>query len=93
MYRLYKTKAYKNSFSFIKMPFLQNLIILIVIVIGLIAIYSLFRKSPEKYYKLALKSHKKGEKCHLLGDTELANNYYEEAEHYRKRAEELKNVV
>jgi|TARA_Y100000310_G_scaffold282433_1_gene303642 hypothetical protein len=66
---------------------------IIIVIIGLIATYSLFSKNPEKYYKLALKSHKKGEKYHLLGDSGLANDYYEESEHYRKKAEELKNVA
>jgi|TARA_B100001971_G_C18190822_1_gene538494 hypothetical protein len=75
------------------MGFLQNLIITIIVIIALIAIYSLFSKNPEKYYKLASKSHKKGEKYHLLGDSELSKEYYEESEHYRKKAEELKNVV
>ncbi len=75
------------------MAFFKILIIIVVVIIALIALYSLFRKSPEKYYKIALKAHKKAERYHLLGDTELANKYYEEAEQYRKRAEELKNVV
>ena len=75
------------------MPFFKTLVIIVIAIIALIALYSLFRKSPEKYYKFASKAHKKGERYHLLGDIELANEYYEEAEQYRKRAEELKNVV
>jgi len=64
------------------------------VVIGivlLIAGYSFFRKSPEKYYRKAKTCHKKGEKYHILGDSELANDYYEEAEFYRQRAEELQS--
>ncbi len=58
-----------------------------------IVIYSFFRKTPEKYYRKAKSCHKKGEKYYDLGDSELAKDYYEEAEFYRQKAEELKNVL
>ena len=75
------------------MAFFQILITIVILIIALVALYSLFRKSPEKYYKLALNAHKKGELYYDSGNNESANKYYEEAEKYRKKAEELKNVV
>ena len=75
------------------MAFLQVLITIVIIIIALVALYSLFRKSPEKYYKLALKAHKRGELSYGSGNDESASKYYEEAEKYRRKAEELKNVV
>jgi len=65
----------------------------IVIVLAItIAIYSFFRKTPGKYYKKAKNCHKKGEKYYNLGDSELAKDYYQEAEFYRQKAEEIKNA-
>ncbi len=59
----------------------------------LVAGYSFFRKTPEKYYRKAKNCHKKGEKYYSLGDSELAKDYYEEAKFYRQKAEELKNAL
>lgn len=67
-----------------------------IIAIGLalvIVIYSFFRKTPEKYYRKAKNCHEKGEKYYSLGDSELAKDYYEEAEFYRQKAEEIKNAL
>lgn len=67
---------------------------IVVIVLALvIVIYSFFRKTPEKYYNKAKNCHKKGEKYYALGDSELAKDYYKEAEFYRQKAEELKNAL
>ncbi len=65
----------------------------VIAIVLLILGYSFFRKTEEKYFKKALKAHKKGEKYYNLGDPELANDYYEEAEYYRAKAEELKNAA
>ena len=75
------------------MGFWLNLLIVIVAIIALIAIYVFTRKTPKRYYKKAMKSHKLGELYFGEGDSELANDYYEEAENYRKKARELENVV
>tara|TARA_Y100000310_G_scaffold345160_1_gene462273 strand:- start:11995 stop:12222 length:228 start_codon:yes stop_codon:yes gene_type:complete len=74
------------------MAFLNNLIIIIIALIIITAIYKIIKKSPERYYQIASKLHKKGQKYHNLGEDNLSNEYYEEAEYYRKKAEELKNV-
>ena len=66
---------------------------LVYIIIGLIIlviVYRAVKKSPEKYYKKAARSHKKGEKFYNLGDDELADDYYGEADYYRKSAEEMR---
>lgn len=57
----------------------------------LVAGYSFLRKTPEKYFRKAMSCHRKGEKYYSLGDAELAKDYYEEAEFYRSKAEDLKN--
>lgn len=62
----------------------------VAIILLFIILYLIFKKSPEKYYRKASKSHKKGEEFYLLGDFELANDYYEAAERYRLKAEKLK---
>lgn len=65
------------------------------VVLGLILltiIYRAIKKSPEKYYKKAVKAHKKGEKFYNLGDDELAEDYYQEAEYYRTKAEEMRVI-
>jgi len=62
-------------------------------VVVLIAGYSFFRKTPEKFYGKAKDCHKKGEKYYSLGDDELAKDYYDEAEYYRQKAEELKTAL
>jgi len=64
---------------------------IIVAMVILIAGYSFFRKSPEKFFKKAKSCHKKGEKYYDLGDPELAKDYYEEAEFHRQKAEELQD--
>lgn len=65
---------------------------IVIAIVILVFIYRAFQKSPEKYYRKAKGSHKKGEKYYQLGDPELAKDYYEEAESFRKKAEELKEV-
>ncbi len=65
----------------------------VVFIALLVAIYGFFKKSPEKYYRKAKSCHKKGEKYYILGDSELAKDYYKEAESYRQKAEELKNAL
>ena len=64
----------------------------IIAIIIIIILYRLFKKNPEKYYRKATRAHKKGEKFYNLGDDELAEDYYSEAEHYRKKAEEMKVI-
>ncbi|MBM3199485.1 hypothetical protein FJZ53_01015 [Candidatus Woesearchaeota archaeon] len=59
----------------------------------LIAGYTFFRKTPEKYYRKAKVCHKKGEEYYNLGDPELAKDYYDEAEYYREQAEAAKNSL
>ena len=49
-----------------------------------------FRKSPARYYHKAFSFHKKGEYYYSIGDDELANEYYTEAEHYRSLAESMR---
>jgi hypothetical protein len=66
------------------------LVYIIIGIIILVIIYRAVKKSPEKYYKKASRAHKKGEKFYNLGDDELADDYYDEADYYRKRAEEMK---
>ena len=65
----------------------------VIALVLLIVIIKAFSKSPEKYYKKAAKLHKKGEKYYSLKDDELAEDYYEESELLRKKAEEMKGVV
>lgn len=64
----------------------------VIAIILLIIIYRIFKKSPEKYYRKASRAHKKGEKFYNLGDEELADDYYEEAEYYRKKAEDIRVI-
>ena len=59
----------------------------------LIMVYKYFKKSSEKYYKKAVSAHKLGEKYYTLGDVELADEYYKEADDYRQKAEALKEVA
>jgi len=61
-------------------------------IIILVIIYRAVKKSPEKYYRKAARAHKKGEKFYNLGDDELSEDYYQEAEYYRKKAEEIKVI-
>ncbi|MBL7170075.1 MAG: hypothetical protein ISS48_03580 [Candidatus Aenigmarchaeota archaeon] len=72
---------------------LKILGVVVIAIVLLIAGYSFFRKTPEKYCRKSRNCHKKGEKYYNLGDAELAKDYYEEAEHYRGRAEELKSAL
>lgn len=67
--------------------------IIVISIVVLVAVYSFFRKTPEKYYRKAKSCHKKGEKYYNLGDSELAKDYYEEAEFYRQKADEIKNAL
>ena len=66
---------------------------IVIAIVLLIAGYSFFRKTPEKYYRKAKVCHKKGEKYYDLGDPELAKDYYEEAEFYRQKAEDLQGSL
>ncbi len=50
-------------------------------------------KTSENYFRRARNAHKKGEEYFKIGESELAEEYYEQANQYRKDAEELKNVV
>ena len=63
----------------------------VIAIVLLIAGYSFFRKTPEKYYRKSKVCHKKGEKYYDLGDSELAKDYYEEAEFYRQKAEDIQS--
>lgn len=65
--------------------------LVIIGVVLLVAGYSFLRKTPEKYFRKAMSCHKKGEEYYSLGDAELAKDYYEEAEFYRQKAEDIKN--
>ena len=67
--------------------------VIAIALISIIAAYSFFRNTPEKYYRKARICHKKGEKYYNLGDSELAKDYYEESEFYRQKAEDLKNAL
>lgn len=62
----------------------------IIAIIIIIILYRALKKSPEKYYRKAARAHKKGERFYNVGDDELAEDYYTEAEHYRKKAEEMR---
>lgn len=66
---------------------------IVIALVLLIAGYGFFRKNPEKYYRKARICHKKGEKYYNLGDSELAKDYYDEADFYRAKAEELKEAM
>ena len=56
----------------------------------LAAISHILRKSPARYYRKASGFHRKGEYYYSIGDDELANEYYSEAEHYRSLAENMR---
>lgn len=86
-------KVYKKGAYRIIMGFWLNVLSVVAILVILIALYSFTRKSPRKYFKKAMKMHKLGELYHNEGDTELSNDYYDEAEDYRKKGRELENVV
>ena len=68
---------------------LETLGFVVIASVLLIAGYSFLRKTPEKFFGKAKNCHKKGEKYYNLGDPELAKDYYEEADYYRNKAEEL----
>lgn len=65
----------------------------IILVFIIIILYSLMHKSAKKYYGKAEICHKKGEYYHEQGDEALAVDYYKESEFFRKKAEEMENVV
>jgi sortase (surface protein transpeptidase) len=75
------------------MSILLKILVVIGIVIILIIFLKLSKKNPKRYYKKAMKMHKKGEECHNLGDKELAEEYYQDADYYRNKARELEDVV
>tara|TARA_Y100000310_G_scaffold239597_1_gene243259 strand:- start:5 stop:193 length:189 start_codon:yes stop_codon:yes gene_type:complete len=59
-----------------------------VVVVALIAYFTM-KDSPEKYYKKAKRTHKKAEKIYYTGEYDLAEEYYTQADEFRKRAREL----
>ncbi|MBT4174193.1 hypothetical protein HOC80_00930 [archaeon] len=59
-----------------------------VIVVALIGYFTM-KDSPEKYYRKAKRTHKKAEKIYSTGEYELAEEYYTEADEFRKKAREL----
>lgn len=65
----------------------------VVVLVLLIVIIKAFSKSPEKFYRKAARLHRRGEKYYTLGDEELADDYYQESELLRKKAEEMKGVI
>ena len=65
------------------------LVIIIICILILSLIYRSFRKTPENLYRKARKLHGLGEKYNELGDIEIANEYYKDAEDFRKKAIEL----
>ncbi len=69
------------------------LLISAIALVVIIVLYSMSRKSAQKYYKKAETCHQKGEYYHELNDEAIANDYYKEAAFFRKKAEELENVV
>lgn len=75
------------------MSVLRTVGIIVAIVIVILILRAILKKTPERYYKKARKCHQLGEKYHGAGDNEIAKEYYEEAESYRQKAHELENVV
>lgn len=75
------------------MSFWLNLLIVVAVLIFLIVAYIFTRKTPKRYYKKAMRFHRLGELYFEEGDSELANDYYGEAESYRKKAREMENVA
>ena len=75
------------------MGFLSTALTILGIIAIIIIAYSIIRVTPKKYYKKARKAHKKGEIRFQKGETELAEDYFDESHHYRKKALELENVV
>lgn len=75
----------------------MNTIAIILAVLILIVLIGLFlgtrKKSANYYFSKAEKSHKKSEHYHNIGDEELAQEYSEEATHYRHKAEEIQHDV
>ncbi len=55
----------------------------------IVTIYLLARNSPQKIYKRAMGLHKQGELYYNDGDSELAEEYYREAEMLRDKARRL----
>lgn len=68
----------------------KYILYVVAVLLLLTIVYLIFKKSPEKYYRKAANAHRKGEEFYMMGDSELANDYYEEAERYRLKAEKLK---
>ena len=75
------------------MEFARIAIIAAVVLFVVITLYSMAHKSAKRYYKKAEVCHQKGEYYHEIGDAAIANDYYKEASFFRKKAEELENVV
>tara|TARA_Y100000310_G_scaffold343267_2_gene450091 strand:- start:2963 stop:3256 length:294 start_codon:yes stop_codon:yes gene_type:complete len=67
---------------------LTILIILAAIVLAIV-IYFAVKQSPEKFYRKAKRAHKKAEKIYNTGDYDLADEYYQQAEEFRKTAREM----
>lgn len=65
----------------------------IIVIGGLIILfifgYIIINPSSKRIFKKARSLHKKGEKYYNLGDLELAQDYYSEADILRKKAREM----
>ena len=59
--------------------------VFLVLVLAILA-YRFFRKTPQNYYGKAARAHRKGEQYYGMGDYQLAEDYYEEADAYRQEA-------
>ncbi len=70
-----------------------GIIIAIVILLAIILYITFSKKTPERYFRKAELADKNAIKYYDLGDTDLAEEYREEAEHYRKKAEELTHAM
>jgi len=71
-----------------------GVVLFLFVILLVIFIYNrLFSKTSENYFRKARNAHKKGEEYFGLGESELAEEYYEQANQHRKEAEGLKNVV
>ncbi|MFH1637537.1 MAG: hypothetical protein ABIB71_03875 [Candidatus Woesearchaeota archaeon] len=61
-----------------------------VIAVSVIVYYAVSHRSKKLLYGRARRLHKRGEKYYTLGDRELAEEYYREAEGLREKAGRLK---
>ena len=75
------------------MSILRTIGIIVAVIVVLLILKAIFKKTPERYYKKARKCHQLGEKYHQQGDEDLAKEYYAESKNYRQKAQDLENVV